>query len=157
VGVYISTPEGRYLKVNHTQADILGYESPEEIVRSVTDIKNQIYVEPEDRDRLERLLAEQGTVKGFETRFYRKDGKVIWVSIHIQALRDEEDKVFYQGTVIDITERRQAEEALRESERRYRHLTNFVPMPLFEVDLAGNFRTGQRRRFRSLRVYGKRC
>jgi PAS domain S-box-containing protein len=142
VGVYISTPEGRYLKVNHTQADILGYESPEEIVRSVTDIKNQIYVEPEDRDRLERLLAEQGTVKGFETRFYRKDGKVIWVSIHIQALRDEEDKVFYQGTVIDITERRQAEEALRESERRYRHLTNFVPMPLFEVDLAGNFRTG---------------
>lgn len=142
VGVYISTPEGRYLKVNHTQADILGYESPEEIVRSVTDIKNQIYVEPEDRERLERLLAEQGTVKGFETRFYRKDGKVIWVSIHIQALRDEEDKVFYQGTVIDITERRQAEEALRESERRYRHLTNFVPMPLFEVDLAGNFRTG---------------
>ncbi len=138
VGVYISTPEGRYLKVNHTQADILGYESPEEIVRSVTDIKNQIYVEPEDRDRLERLLAEQGTVKGFETRFYRKDGKVIWVSIHIQALRDEEDKVFYQGTVIDITERRQAEEALRESERRYRHLTNFVPIPLFEIDLTGN-------------------
>ncbi len=138
VGIYISTPEGRYLKVNRAQVDILGYESPEEMVRSVTDIKNQIYVEPEDRDRLEKLLAEQGMVKGFETRFYRRDGKIIWVSIHIQALRDEKDKVFYQGTVIDITERRQAEEALRESERRYRHLDNFVPIPLFEIDLTGN-------------------
>jgi PAS domain S-box-containing protein len=81
VGVYMSTPEGRYLKVNRAQVDILGYESPEEIVRSVTDIKNQIYVEPEGRDHLEKLLAEQGVVKGFETRYYRKDGKIIWVSI----------------------------------------------------------------------------
>lgn len=142
VGVYMSTPEGRYLKVNRAQVDILGYESPEEMVRSVTDIKNHIYVEPEDRDRLEKLLAEQGIVKGFETRYYRKDGEIIWVSIYIQAAKDEKGKVFYQGTVVDITERKQAEEALRESERRYRHLVNFVPIPLFEIDLAGNFKTG---------------
>jgi PAS domain S-box-containing protein len=105
-----------------------GFGSPEEMIREVTDIAQQLYVNPEDRQRIKRLYEDPGVVKGFEAQFRRKDGGVIWVSITARSVRDEGGNLLhYEGIIEDITERKQAEKALRESEEKYRTLVEALP------------------------------
>jgi PAS domain-containing protein len=60
-GIFQSTPEGRFLMVNPTIAEILGFQSPEDTLRGVSDIR-RLYAHPEDRAEFKRLMAEQGGV-----------------------------------------------------------------------------------------------
>jgi PAS domain S-box-containing protein/putative nucleotidyltransferase with HDIG domain len=120
-GIYRTTPEGRFITVNRAMADMLGYESPEELIASYTDITHQLYVNPEDRTKLRRMVEEHGYVKGFETQFYRKDGNRIWVAIHIRAVHDTNGRVlYYEGLNEDITMRKQADEERKQSLERLR-------------------------------------
>jgi PAS domain S-box-containing protein len=122
-GIFQATPEGRYLSVNPAWAKMCGFSSPEEMIREVTDIARQLYVNPEDRTEIKRLYEDPGVAKGFETEFRRKDGRVIWVSITARSVRDERGNIlYYEGMIEDITRRKQAEKALRESEQKYRIL-----------------------------------
>ncbi|MCP4113607.1 MAG: response regulator [Desulfobacteraceae bacterium] len=110
-GIFQSTPKGRMVTVNPAFARIMGYESPEEIINTVTNTREQFYVEPERQDEVKKLLTEHGFVKNFETRFYRKDGKIIYVSLQAHAVRDEKKKlVYYEGVLEDITQKKRAEE-----------------------------------------------
>lgn len=128
-GINQTTPEGRYLTVNPAFARMMGYSLPEEMMREVTDIGRQIYVDPEDRESLKKLFAEKGRVDGFEARVYRRDGRIIWVSINARAVRDETGAIaYYEGTHENITERKRADLALRESEERFRTLFEFSPV-----------------------------
>ena len=79
-GIFQTTPEGQYLSVNPALASIYGYETPEELMAGLTDIGRQLYVDSVRRDEFIRLLREQNTVTGFESRVYRQDGKVIWIT-----------------------------------------------------------------------------
>src|SRR5581483_3420082 len=79
-GIFQTTPEGQYISVNPALASIYGYETPEELMASLTDISGQLYVDPARRDEFTRLLHEQNTVTGFESRVYRQDGKIIWIT-----------------------------------------------------------------------------
>jgi diguanylate cyclase (GGDEF)-like protein/PAS domain S-box-containing protein len=110
VGIFQSTPGGQYVNVNPAMAHMLGYESPQELVASITDISQQIYVDPESRDELTRLLREQGMVKNFECAVYRKDGSTIWFSANVRAVSEDGVLVGYEGTNEDITTRKAAEE-----------------------------------------------
>jgi PAS domain S-box-containing protein len=113
-GIYQTTPKGRYLSVNPAFAFMLGYASPEDLIDSITDIGAQVYVDPDRRSEIKRLLSEQGIVKDFEAQLYRKDGTTMWSLINAMAVRDEKgDILCYQGGMMDITSRRQAEEELR--------------------------------------------
>ena len=113
-GIFQSTPGGRYLSVNPALARMYGYASPEELVRSVTDIAHEVYVDPDCRTELTNLLERQGVVRGYEYEVYRKDGSTIWISESVRAVRNDEGKIlYYEGTVEDITERRRAEEERR--------------------------------------------
>ncbi|MBW2607604.1 MAG: PAS domain S-box protein, partial [Deltaproteobacteria bacterium] len=113
-GIFQSTHEGRFVSVNPAMAQVLGYDSPEEVIATYEDIQKQLYVHPQDRDNFLAPLREIGRISGFETQVYRKDGKVIWISISARTVRDSDGKVLhYEGTVEDITERRLAEEELR--------------------------------------------
>jgi PAS domain S-box-containing protein len=68
------------MSANPATARIYGYSSPEELIRTVRDIGQQLYVNPERRAEFLRLMEERDTVEGFESQVYRKDGSIIWIS-----------------------------------------------------------------------------
>jgi diguanylate cyclase (GGDEF)-like protein/PAS domain S-box-containing protein len=113
VGMFQSTPEGRYSNVNPAMAHMLGYNSPQELIASVTDIAHQVYVDSKSREELTRLLREQGMVKNFECAVYRKDGSKMWFSANVRAVSENGVLVGYEGTNEDITARRVAEERVQ--------------------------------------------
>jgi PAS domain S-box-containing protein len=122
-GIYRTTPEGRFSIINPAFARICGYASPEEMMEKVTDIANQLYANPEDRSRFQKLIAAEGEVKGFEVQFKHPTKELVWVSINSRALRDEQGNIrHYDGTIEDITERKQAEEGLKDSRLQFRAL-----------------------------------
>jgi PAS domain S-box-containing protein len=120
-GIFQTTPEGRVITANTTFASMYGYDSPEEMINSITDIGKEFYVNPRDRERFKSICEMQGSVEGFEEQVYRKDRKKAWVSINARTVRDESGKtLYYEGTIEDITQRKEMEVALRASEERYR-------------------------------------
>ena len=120
-GIFQTTPEGRVITANSTFANMYGYDSPQEMINSITDIGKEFYVNPRDRERFKSICEMQGSVEGFEEQVYRKDRKKAWVSINARTVRDENGKtLYYEGTIEDITQRKEMEVALRASEERYR-------------------------------------
>lgn len=119
-GIFQIDPDGNFVSANPSLAHIHGYTSPEELIRTLKDIRT-LYVNPEDHQRLVHLLFQQGAVQGYEAKMYRKDRSLHWISTNVRLVRDGEGKpLYYEGTMIDITKRKTAEEAFAESEERYR-------------------------------------
>jgi len=117
-GIFQIMPGGRYISANPALARIYGYESARELITHLTDFARQFYVEPDRRAEFIRLVQEHGTVSGFESQVYRKDGCVIWISEDVHSVRDKNGTLlYYEGTVEDITERKRAEEELQRSTR----------------------------------------
>ena len=113
-GIFQSTPEGRYIEANPALARIYGYKSTAALLGSLTNIQQQLYVDPSRRQEFARLMKEDGEVHEFESEIYRKDGRKIWISETARSVRDEEGKtLYYEGVVEDISERKQAEAALQ--------------------------------------------
>jgi two-component system cell cycle sensor histidine kinase/response regulator CckA len=117
VGIFQSTLEGRYLSVNPAMSSMLGYDSPQELMASITDSSKQIYVEPRCRDDFKRLVVEQSVVKNFECQVYRKDGSKMWVSMNVRALSNNGVLVGYEGMNEDVTQRKLLEEQLRQAQK----------------------------------------
>jgi diguanylate cyclase (GGDEF)-like protein/PAS domain S-box-containing protein len=110
VAIFQSTPGGRYTTVNPAMAHMLGYDSPQELIASITDISLQVYVDSQSREELKRLLREHGTVRNFECQIYRKDGSKMWISANVRAVSKAGVLVGYEGLNEDITARKVAEE-----------------------------------------------
>src|SRR6266852_990807 len=121
-GIFQTSPDGGFITANPALSRMLGFETPEELIRA-REREGTYYVHPERRVELRRLLDQHDTVRGFEFEAYRKDGTKIWMSDNVRVVRNASGKLlYYEGTVEDITERKLAEQALRESEERYRDL-----------------------------------
>jgi PAS domain S-box-containing protein len=119
-GVFQIDPDGRFISANPSLAHIHGYDSPEELIKNVNDIRS-MYVNPDDHTRLINFLFEQGAVQNYEAKMYRKDRSPGWISVNVRLVRDAQGKaLYYEGTMMDITNRKMAEEGLAESEERYR-------------------------------------
>jgi PAS domain S-box-containing protein len=113
-GIFQTTPDGRYLSANPALARMYGYGSPEELIGELGDIASQLYVNPERRDEFLRQMERHGQVANFESQILRKDGGVIWISENAVEVRDSFGQLlYYEGFVVDITDRRAAEEDLR--------------------------------------------
>ena len=139
-GIFQTTAAGRYLMANAALARIYGYASPEELMQGLTDIGLRLYVEEGRREEFIRLMQEHDTLTGFESPIYRKDGSVIWISENCRAVRTAQGRLlYYEGTVEDITQRRQAEENLRNSEALYHSLVETLHQNILRKDLQGRF------------------
>jgi len=139
-GIFQTTPEGRYLMANAALARIYGYASPDDLIETLTNIAQSLYVEPGRRDDFVRLMQQHDTLSGFESEVYRKDRSVIWISENCRAIRDTQGQLLYfEGTVEDISSRLQAEQRLRESEALYQSLVETLPQNIFRKDLQGRF------------------
>ena len=150
-GIFQTTPEGQYQMANAALARIYGYASPEELIQTLTDIARSLYVQPARRDEFIRLMQTHDTITDFESQVFRRDGTVIWISERCRAIRDGQGRLlYYEGTVVDITERKQAEEALRNSEALYHSLVETLPQNIFRKDLEGRFTFGNQQFCRSL-------
>jgi PAS domain S-box-containing protein len=115
-GIFRTTPDGRIIISNEALAKIFGYESPEEMMTSVTDMARQHYVNPEDRRKLKEMIEEHSFIKEFEFQNCRKDGSIIWISMTMHAVRDEKGQImYYDGIIEDITNRKQKAERIRKA------------------------------------------
>lgn len=113
-GIYQTTIEGRYLNVNPAFARMFGFSSPQEMIDSVEDIGQQLYVDPQTRERMIQMLIDNDKAEGFEAEVYRKDKSKFWILINIHTVRDATGQILYfEGTNIDITERKIMEASLQ--------------------------------------------
>jgi len=119
-GIFQIGPDGGFISANPSLAHIHGYDSPEDLTKTVSDIRS-LYINPDDHHRLINLLFEQGAVQNYEAKMYRKDGSLQWISTNVRLVKDPQGRpLYYEGTMMDITNRKMAEEAFAESEERYR-------------------------------------
>ncbi len=153
IGLYRTTPSGQLLDANLALVQLEGYPDREALL--ATDAASN-YVSPEDRVRWQALMEQEGVVRDFQTRLRRYDGTAIWINNSARAVKDEQGKVlYYEGSIEDVTERKQAADELREyrehleelveertaelreSEARYRTLFDSVPVGLYRATPTG--------------------
>ncbi|QQR69499.1 MAG: PAS domain S-box protein [Alphaproteobacteria bacterium] len=112
IGIYQVTANGNWISANLSIASVLGYDSAEALLLAQPDRMGKLYADEQDRIQWFRLL-DRGAHHNFDTRMIRYDGQEIWVSMSGYAVRDDDNRLlFYEGTLIDITERHKAEQAL---------------------------------------------
>ncbi len=115
-GLYQLTPEGIYLSANPAMARILGYASPEEMLRNIKNANGVVYPDKNERNKLYETLISQGQVFGYESKVIKKDGSKIWVRENIRVVRDDQQNIMYfEGSMEDITKRKEADIALMEA------------------------------------------
>ncbi|MGI0489684.1 adenylate/guanylate cyclase domain-containing protein [Pantanalinema rosaneae CENA516] len=133
-GIFQTSPEGRYLSANPALARLYRYDSPEELIASVTDVAQQIYVQPTRRAELTAYLQRFDEVSDFESEVYCQDGSRIWVAENVRAVKDKQGNIlYYEGSARDITDRKLAEEELRRQRQRSEQLLlNILPQPIAE-------------------------
>jgi PAS domain S-box-containing protein len=137
LGIFQTTPKGYYIVCNPALARIYGYESPEQLLTTLTDIGRQLYVEPQRRDEFVRQLQLNGTVSDFESQVYRKDGSIIWISESARAVcNDDGTLLYYEGFTTDITKRKLAEASLRQSEGQLRAKAEQLEFALSQLEQA---------------------
>ena len=135
IGLFRSTPQGKLVSVNQELVQMLGYKTASELMKIPT---MEIYADPERRKDLFAHLHEKGTVKNFEMIAKHQNGNNIWISTSIQAQFDHNGNIiFLDGIGENITKHKLAENALHESEKKYRTLVNTSPFGIQLTDCDG--------------------
>ncbi|MCP4106879.1 MAG: PAS domain S-box protein [Desulfobacteraceae bacterium] len=151
-GIFQTTPGGRFISANPALAAIYGYSSPEEFLSSVTDIGKQLYINPDDRKKFSRILSRHGSIANYEVQMYRKNRSVIWVSLSAKSVCDDKGNlVCYEGMLIDITKRREAEEKLK----KHQEMLELRTLELTSTNEKLTTEIEERRRFEKALVQAK--
>ncbi|MGB9512183.1 MAG: ATP-binding protein [Candidatus Acidiferrum sp.] len=133
-GVFIATVSGRFLDFNDAMMRITGHENRDELL--AIDIGQQLYANPAEYERLRKLLHEHGAVNDFEFDIRRKDGEIRTVSESSTAVRDAAGNVIaYQGFLLDVSERRRAEQQIRRRNRELVVLNSIGETLSYTLDL----------------------
>ncbi len=137
IGVYRNTggPQGRFIEANPAMLKIFGYDSVEEFMGIAV---SDLYQNQDDRKLFIEEITRNGFVNNKELPLRKKDGTPIWVSVNASVQYDENGGIkWMDGVLEDITERRLAEETVRESERRLADIIDFLPNATFVIDREG--------------------
>jgi PAS domain S-box-containing protein len=139
IGIFQSSLDGKFIKVNTMMASLFGYSSPTEMLSSINDISRQIHISTENRNQFTEILNKHGIVEKFEARNFKKDGSIIWTSTNARAVKDKAGHVlYYEGFVTDITAQKNAEIALQDAEKKYRTLIEQMPAAAY-IDSENGF------------------
>jgi PAS domain S-box-containing protein len=121
LGIFQSSTEGQFLRVNPAFAGILGYPSPENLIASIQDIHSQFYAAPDRRLEIMAAIEAEDGLSRFETELKRRDGSIITAALNIRAVRDRSGRVTHlDGFIEDVTVARSREREVREQAE---HLT----------------------------------
>ncbi|MBD2101403.1 PAS domain-containing sensor histidine kinase [Leptolyngbya sp. FACHB-261] len=140
VGIFQASPQGYYLNANPALANLYGYGLPEQLIAALTDIPQQLYVEPNRWSELVEQIQARGKVVKFESAVYRRDGQIIWISESVGSVnREDGTLLYYEGFVEEITERKQAEAELAASQQLLKSFMDSIPGSAFIKDAEGRY------------------
>jgi len=126
IGLYRTTPAGKIILANPALVKMLGYSSFEEL--AIRNLEEEDFEPANNRKIFLEQLEKKGEVKGLESAWIRKDRTILYIRVSARAIRDSNGKdLYYDGTVEDITERKQVEEAFKDNETKYRELVDNSP------------------------------
>ena len=138
LGIYRVTPDGQILLANPALVEMMGYDSFEELTKQ--NLGKPVYAAGYSRADFQQQIERDWLVRGYEVGYQRKDGSIVFMRESARVIRDENGRsLYYEGSMEDITERRQAELALKASEARYRMLAENMSDTVWLMDM--NLRT----------------
>ncbi|AFY70913.1 adenylate/guanylate cyclase [Thalassoporum mexicanum PCC 7367] len=117
-GMFQASPGGSFIDVNSAIAEMLGYATSQHLLAQINDIGIQVFAEPGQYEQFSQLIETQARVKGFEFQAKCADGSLIWVSANARAVKEPQGSLlYYDGSLIDISDRITAQEALKRSQK----------------------------------------
>ena len=137
VGIYRTTPDGRIVFANPALVELLGYDSFEELARR--NLEQEGFEPGYTRESFRRRIEAEGSIRGMEASWTRRDGTPIFVRESAKAVRGSDGAVLYEGIVEDVTDRKQAEDSLIESEERFRNIFDQARIGVILATLDGRF------------------
>ncbi|WP_051283735.1 ATP-binding protein [Desulforegula conservatrix] len=112
-GIFQASPNGKFLSANPSMASLLGYNSEEDLIVSVSNIATELFTDRDDRRNFFELIELAEKISGFETKMRTKTGDIIWVSMSVHVVKDENNKlIYYEGSIMDTSQNRAAEEEI---------------------------------------------
>jgi PAS domain S-box-containing protein len=134
--LYVSSPTGKLLNCNTAFLRMYGFKSKEEALTQPTVF---LYSQPSDREQFLNDLGRQGQILNYECTQRRQDGTIFWILERAVMVTDVDGEGFIEGTAIDITERKQSEIALKQSEERFATIFRQSPVGCAILSLGGVF------------------
>jgi two-component system NtrC family sensor kinase len=136
-GLFISSKEGKFLDCNQALLDMLGYPTKEEFLS--IHIAQDLYVNSEDRKLFQERVERDGYVKDMEVKFKKRNGETLTVLLTGHSITNEKgDVIGYEGINLDITERKQIEDELREANEFFMNLIESSVDGIIAADIKGN-------------------
>ena len=125
LGIFQMSNNNRFINANPESARLLGYHSPEEMLEQIDNIAEDLFSKKEDFDFFISEIFHNKQVSNFEGRFFRKNKEIVWLSMNAKNVVSNDGISIIDGYFFNITERKRTEEALTESEQKYRLLVNY--------------------------------
>ena len=139
-GIFQTTADGEFISANPMLARIYGFDSPEELISQMKDVSRELYVDPHRREEFIRIMTERDVIHNFVSQVKKNDDSLIWIAENVRAVRNKDGQLlYYEGTVVDITEKEETEKALRDSELLYHSLVETIPQNIVRKNREGIF------------------
>ena len=138
IGIFHSSTEGKFHMVNKALSDMMGYDSTEDLINQVnkTNINEKLYVDPKKRPNFVSDILKDDNWHSYQNEYYKKDGSIMTADLSFRAVKNENSDVEYlEGFVKDVTKETETELALRESESRYRLISENTGDVIWIIDI----------------------